>query len=99
MIRDGVFLHYVRHWIPPFDICCALIGNLGISPTTSSGAIGLCDEDVAQQQEHGGWIGKERMALLARDHAAKGRENDPPEGEMGVTIVRSYATQDARPLV
>src|SRR5882762_3159853 len=80
-------------------IYCALIGNLGISPTASFGAIGLCDEDVAQQQEHGSWIGKERMALLTRDHAAKGWENDPAEGEMVVTIVRSYATQDVRLIV
>src|SRR5882757_1144706 len=63
------------------------------------GAIGLGDEDVAQQQEHASGIGKERMAFLTRDHAAKGRENDPAEGEMVVTIVRSYATQDVRLIV
>jgi hypothetical protein len=72
---------------------------IGCERMSSPGAIGLGDEDVAQQQEHGSGIGKERMAFLTRDHAAKGRENDPAEGEMVVTIVRSYATHDVRHIV
>ena len=70
-----------------------------LSRTFPSGAIGLCDEDVAQQQEHGSWIGKQRLAFVTCDHAAKGREYDPAEGDMVVTIVRSYATQDVRHIV
>src|ERR1700688_3809626 len=70
-----------------------------LSRMFSPGAIGLGDEDVAQQQEHASGIGKERMAFLTRDHAAKGRENDPAEGEMVITIVRTYATGDVRHIV
>jgi hypothetical protein len=36
-----------------------------LSRTFSPGAVGLCDEDVAQQQEHGSSIGKQRLAFRA----------------------------------
>jgi hypothetical protein len=70
-----------------------------LSRTFPPGTVGLSDEDVAQQQEHGSWIGKQRLVFVTRDHAAKGREYDPAEGDMVVTIVRSYATQDVRHIV